>query len=117
MPQADPAKTNTGTAKNRHQRRGMRLFYVPLPDNGTDCGLPPPLSGTERVALRTPTADGVKVTPIVPLAPGPRLGQLLLCTAKAPAFVPIIGTLRIVMVPRAATLVSVRVSTTQGVRT
>ena len=36
--------------------------YVPVPLRPTFCGLPPPLSLTETLAVRLPLADGVKVT-------------------------------------------------------
>jgi len=45
--------------------------YVPVPDSGTCCGLPPPLSLIETAALLAPVADGWKVTLIVQLAPAP----------------------------------------------
>ena len=45
--------------------------YVPVPDSGTCCGLPPPSSLMETAALLAPVADGWKVTLIVQLAPTP----------------------------------------------
>src|SRR5262249_54691583 len=85
-------------------------FYCPVPERGTNCGLPPPLSVTETFAVRPPPSSGVNVTWKVQLAPGARpVGQLLLplTTAKSPEFVPEIRMLVICIVPVAATFLRV----------
>src|ERR1700688_1781004 len=43
----------------------FRCDYCPVPLRDTVCGLPPPLSATDTVALRAPVAVGLKVTEIV----------------------------------------------------
>ena len=69
---------------------GFRSHGVPVPANGTCCGLPPPLSLIETLAVREPVVDGVNVTPIKQLAPPGKLVPQLLTSAKSPAFVPVI---------------------------
>ena len=43
---------------------------TPVPLNATDCGLPDALSAIDKLALRVPSAVGVKVTLMVQEAPG-----------------------------------------------
>ena len=72
---------------------------VPVPARLRDCALPPLLSITLMAAMRVPTAEGVKVTRIVQLAPAAiELPQLFVC-AKLLAFAP--ESVRLVM-PNAA---------------
>ncbi len=56
---------------------------TPVPVRLTVCGLPLPVSVTERTAVRKPRAAGVKVTEIVQLLPAPSVeglsGQLFVC--------------------------------------
>ena len=55
-----------------------RTAVTPVPLSGTVCGLPAALSVRVRVPVRTPAADGVKVTAISQVIPGLReTGQLL----------------------------------------
>ena len=63
--------------------------YVPVPATLTFCGLAPPLSVTESVAVRFPVADGVNVTVIEQLAPAATLVPQVLVSAKSAAFVPV----------------------------
>jgi hypothetical protein len=44
-----------------------------VPISGTVCGLPPPLSATDTLAVSDPVMVGVNVTVMVQLAPMPRL--------------------------------------------
>lgn len=68
---------------------GDRNTVVPVPVKGTVCGLPPPVSLMETVALRVPLAVGVKVTLIVQLAPAPSEEPQVLVWAKSPGLVPV----------------------------
>ncbi len=64
---------------------------MPVPDRLLLCV--PALSVTVTVAVRAPSADGVKVTLMVQLElPASVVPQLLPC-AKSPAFVPVTATL------------------------
>ena len=68
------------------------------------------MSVTEIFALRAPTAEGVKVTLMVQLAPGVRLVmQLLVGSTKSSGFVPVMATAVIFKVPEEATFVNVTV--------
>jgi hypothetical protein len=55
-------------------RKKTSIGYCPVPDREAVCGLPPPSSATETLAVRSPVAVGVKVTLIVQLV---NLGRLL----------------------------------------
>ncbi len=63
-----------------------------MPERPTLCGLPEALSATERLAVRVPVAEGVKVPEMVQLAPAASVlgltGQVLVC-AKSAALVPV----------------------------
>ena len=60
-----------------------------MPERAAVCGLPPPLSATETVAVRVPVAVGVKVTLIVQLLfPEIPVPQVLV-SEKSPALVPL----------------------------
>ena len=65
----------------------VKAARVPVPESGTVCGLPTPLSVIVSVAFRPRVAVGVNVTLIVQLAPAASvdgdMGQLLDC-AKSP---------------------------------
>lgn len=69
---------------------------VPVPVRATVCGEPPALSLIDKLALRLPIADGVKVTEMVqkPLELT-LLPQLFTCE-KSPEFVPVMEMLLIV---------------------
>ena len=54
-------------------------YGVPVPANGTSCGLPPPSSLTEISAVRLPCCEGVKVTLIRQYAPDARPLPQLFC--------------------------------------
>jgi hypothetical protein len=63
---------------------GLRLTtgadsFVPEPLNATDCGLPDALSATDKLALRLPTAVGVKVTLMVQEAPASSVPGQVFC--------------------------------------
>ena len=60
-----------------------------MPETGTVCGLPPPLSATEIEALRLPVAVGVNVTEMEQLAPGPREVPQVVLLEKSVEFVPV----------------------------
>ncbi len=62
--------------------------FVPMPLSDTVCGLPAALSLMLSVAVRSPTAPGLKVTVIVQLAPASRVAGQLFVWVKSPAFVP-----------------------------
>src|SRR5580700_8090071 len=71
---------------------------LPVPLSATVCGLPVALSAMLRVATSTPTAVGVKVTPIVQLAPASKVPVGLqafdpLESAKLPLLEPMIEKL------------------------
>lgn len=57
------------------------------------------MSETERVAVRTPVADGVKVTLMLQLAPAANVDTQVVVRAKLEEFVPEIEMLLIVMDP------------------
>src|SRR5215471_14297785 len=50
---------------------------TPVPLRATDCGLPDALSAIDKLALRLPSAEGVKVTLMVQEAPAARVLELL----------------------------------------
>ncbi len=61
---------------------GLRLtigadVVVPEPLNATDCGLPDALSAIDKLALRLPSAVGVKVTLMKQEAPAASVLELL----------------------------------------
>jgi hypothetical protein len=66
---------------------------VPVPDRLTVCGLPPPLSVMDALAVRLPFAEGVNVTLMKQLAPEARLDPQLLVWAKSPELLPVIEML------------------------
>ena len=81
-----------------------------MPDRGSNCGLPPPLSVNCTFPLRLPSAPGVKVTITVQVAPGAsEAGQLLLVIAKSLALVPVVVTFVIFKLPVGATFLTVMV--------
>ena len=61
---------------------------MPVPDKGTDCGLPPALLLINSDAARAPVAVGVNVTLMVQLADGPSVLPQVEVFEKSPAFVP-----------------------------
>ena len=63
--------------------------YIPVPDNLTVCGLPPPLSVTLTDALLAPVAVGLRLTEIVQLAPAPIPVPQVFVVGKSPGFVPV----------------------------
>lgn len=69
---------------------------VPVPVRLTVCGLPAALSVTVRLALREPTAVGVKVTLIVQCAPAAKEGPQSVVLVKSSASVPVMSMLEIV---------------------
>jgi len=69
---------------------------VPVPVNETLCGDPDALSEIDRLALRLPIAEGVKVTDTVQFPLGFKLLPQLFVCEKSPAFVPVISILLIV---------------------
>jgi len=64
--------------------------YVPVPAKLTCCGLPPPLSPTETLAVRDPVAKGLNVTVTKQLPPAGMLLPQVLLSAKSLLSVPII---------------------------
>lgn len=70
-----------------------------VPERDTVWGLPAALSETERVAVRTPVADGVKVMLMLQLAPTANVAPQVVVRAKLEEFVPKIEMLLIVMAP------------------
>ena len=73
---------------------------VPVPDRGTDCGLPLALSVIASAAERFPEAVGVNVAFTVVLLPGVTvMGVALAVKAKSPAFVPVSARLEITKLP------------------
>jgi hypothetical protein len=75
-----------------------RVTAVPMPLRLTVCGLLAALSIIERVAVRLPVAEGVKVTLTAQVALGISVApeQVSALLANAPAFVPLIVTVEIV---------------------
>jgi hypothetical protein len=67
----------------------VAVGIAPVPERGTVCGLPAALSVNERLALRVPAAEGVKITLMVQLALGLKLEPQLLVSEKSAAFVPV----------------------------
>lgn len=66
------------------------LDPVPVPETDRCCGLPLTLSEKLSVAVRVPTAVGLKMMFAVQLAEAASVEpQVLLKTAKSPAFVPV----------------------------
>ena len=53
----------------------MVRSYFPIPSNVTDCGLPPPLLATFRLAVRMPVAVGLNATLTVQLDPPPSVDE------------------------------------------
>jgi hypothetical protein len=60
---------------------------MPVPVSETVCGLPLALSAIERVPLKSPTSEGVKVTSIVQLAPAATLVLQVFVWPKSPVVV------------------------------
>ena len=61
----------------------------PLPESGTVCGEPVALSLTLSVAVRSPSAAGVKITEMVQFAPAVTLVPQLLVCEKSPGSAPV----------------------------
>lgn len=61
---------------------GSRLTVVPVPSKTTVCGLPGPLSVIESVPVTRSIAPGVKVTPMLQLAPAARLEAQVLVSSN-----------------------------------
>jgi hypothetical protein len=81
-------------------------LYVPVPDKGTLCGLPPPVSVTVTAAERVPVAVGLKITLMVQLLFPARLLPQLLVWEKSPGFVPVmlIAVMETAVVPTFVTV-------------
>ena len=91
----------TGTEPN-DTLAGFKLTQgpMPVPDNGTDCGLLLALSVMISVAERAPGAAGVKVTLTMVLPLGATvIGSVPEVMAKSPEFVPVIVKAEIVRFP------------------
>jgi len=80
-----------------------------VPDSATVCGLPPPLSASDKDAVRVPVADGVNVTLKVHVPLGATLPAQLFVWAKSVELVPVKLTFEITTVPVVLTLVRVNV--------
>ena len=65
-------------------------YGVPSPVKLTDCGLPPPLSPTDTVAVRVPAVLGVKITLILQAPPLGRLLPQVFVSLKSATLVPTI---------------------------
>jgi hypothetical protein len=69
-----------GTAAVEYADKAARTsalsFEMPVPDNGTRCGLPPSLSLIKTSAPNDPFFLGTKVTAMMQDFPAPRLVQL-----------------------------------------
>lgn len=70
-------------------RSGPLRYQFPVPVRGTVCGLPPPESLTETIALRAPVAVGPKVTEIVHDFPAATLVPQVFVCVKSVGFVPV----------------------------
>ena len=68
--------------------RARFLGHVPVPLSATLCGLPPPLSASDRAAIRGPVAVGMNRTVIVQLLPAPTAVPQLLLWEKSPKSAP-----------------------------
>ena len=66
----------------------LTAAFAPVPESATVWGLPAALSATLRDAVRVPAAAGVKVTPIVQVAPAATLAPHVLVWVKSPALAP-----------------------------
>src|SRR5206468_2784170 len=69
---------------------GVVVGVVPVPESGTECGLPGALSAIDRVALRVPAAAGVNVTDTVHVPEGASVAPVHVSPdfGKSPALVP-----------------------------
>jgi hypothetical protein len=85
-------------AKLKLEAESEAAAAVPVPERVTVCGLFAALSLIERVAVRFPVADGVKVTLTVQVPLGVTVApvQVAALLAKSPAFVPPIVTVEMV---------------------
>jgi len=86
----------------------LNASYCPVPDRGTDCGLPPPVSVIVNDPVSVPAVVGVKVTLMVQVPFGPTEVQLFV-SAKEDASVPVIATFDTVIVPEPLTFENVMV--------
>ena len=71
----------------------LKPHYVPLPETGTVCGLPPPSSVMLTAALRAPFAVGRNLTTIEHAPPGAIGERQLLLWKKSPGLLPVSAAL------------------------
>ena len=74
----------------RYRDGELMSAYVPVPAKLIFCGLPPPLSPIETLAVRDPLAKGVNVTVIKQLSPAGTLLPQVLVSAKSLLSIPTI---------------------------
>jgi hypothetical protein len=68
--------------------RGTAAFYLPVPNNPTQCVPPKALSRMATCPMRPPAAVGANVTSIMQLAPALSLLPQVLVSLKSPALTP-----------------------------